>query len=105
MHRSIVIILVSVLTVFGEEMSNAQFSKSGNSTLADTQWRLLEFQSMDNTDGIKRTDDPSKYTMQLKKDGTVSMKLNCNFAKGTCIIVLKPYFQQETICRGEKDAS
>jgi heat shock protein HslJ len=54
-----------------------------NITLSDTQWHLLEFQSMDDTQGIKQTDDPSKYTMYLHSDGTVTMKLNCNFAKGT----------------------
>lgn len=53
------------------------------STLTDTQWRLVEFQSMDDAIGIKRTDDPSKYTMQLNGDGTVKLRLNCNLATGT----------------------
>lgn len=55
------------------------------STLADTQWRLVEFQSMDDASGIKRTDDPSKYTMRLDGDGTVTLQLNCNSASGTWV--------------------
>lgn len=51
--------------------------------LADTRWQLVEFQSMDDSQGILRTDDPSKYTMTLNTDGTVTMRLNCNRATGT----------------------
>jgi len=53
------------------------------SPLADTQWRLVEFQSMDDAQGTTRPDDPSLYTMRLHGDGTVTMRLNCNRATGT----------------------
>ena len=53
------------------------------SPLADTQWRLVEFQSMDDAQGTTRPSDPSLYTMHLKSDGTVTMRLNCNRAMGT----------------------
>jgi heat shock protein HslJ len=53
------------------------------SPLADTQWRLVEFQSMDDAQGTTRPSDPSLYTMRLDADGTVSMRLNCNRATGT----------------------
>jgi len=53
------------------------------STLVNTQWRLIEFRSMDDAIGIKRTDDSSKYTMRLNGDGTVTLQLNCNSANGT----------------------
>jgi heat shock protein HslJ len=46
-------------------------------------WRLVEFQSMDDATGTLRPDDPSRYTMRLKEDGTVTMRLNCNQATGT----------------------
>jgi len=51
--------------------------------LADTKWSLVEFQSMDDAIGTKRTIDPSRYTMQLGSDGQVEMRLNCNAAAGT----------------------
>lgn len=50
--------------------------------LAGTKWRLVSFQSMDDAIGTQRPDDPSRYTMQLGGDGTVSMRLNCNRAQG-----------------------
>jgi heat shock protein HslJ len=53
------------------------------SPLADTQWRLVEFQSMDDAVGTLRPDDPSHYTMRLNGDGTVALRLNCNRAHGT----------------------
>ncbi|MBI1285550.1 MAG: META domain-containing protein [Thiobacillus sp.] len=50
--------------------------------LAGTSWRLLAFQSMDDATGTVRT-DPSRYTMRLNSDGTVTMHLDCNLANGT----------------------
>ncbi|MBM3163127.1 MAG: META domain-containing protein [Chlorobi bacterium] len=52
------------------------------STLAGTEWRLVEFQSMEDAQGITRPQDPSLYTMRLVADGTVNMRLNCNRANG-----------------------
>lgn len=51
--------------------------------LEDTSWQLVEFQSMDDSQGTTKVDDPSKYTMELKADGSVAMQLNCNRATGT----------------------
>ena len=51
--------------------------------LADTDWRLAGFQSMDDATGSVEPDDPSLYTMRLNTDGTVHMRLNCNRANGT----------------------
>ena len=51
--------------------------------LADTAWRLVEIQSMDDSVGTARTSDPSRFTMRLNGDGTVSMRLDCNRATGT----------------------
>jgi len=56
---------------------------ASQSLLADTEWRLVEIQSMDDATGTKRPDDPSRYTMRLNADGTVNMHLNCNRANGT----------------------
>ena len=59
----------------------APAASAGN--LAGTRWRLVEIQSMDDSVGTKRPADPSKYTMDLGADGSVSMSLDCNSAKGT----------------------
>jgi len=50
--------------------------------LSGTQWRLVEFQSMDDATGTLLPDDPNQYKMKLNRDGTVTMKLNCNRANG-----------------------
>jgi len=56
---------------------------SATNPLSDTIWRLVEFQSMDDSQGVSRPDDPSKYVMELSADGSVAMRLNCNRATGT----------------------
>lgn len=50
--------------------------------LKGTQWQLVEFQSMDDATGVRHPKDPSLYTMRLKSDGSVAMRLNCNRARG-----------------------
>jgi heat shock protein HslJ len=37
---------------------------------------------MDDSIGITRVDDPSRYTMRLNADGSVALRLNCNTATG-----------------------
>lgn len=54
-----------------------------SSPLAGTAWRLIEFQSMDDAQGITRPGAGTLYTMRLHGDGTVAMQLNCNRATGT----------------------
>ena len=56
---------------------------ASDNPLAGTEWRLVEFQSMDDAIGVVRPDDPSLYTMRLNADGTVNMRLNCNRANGS----------------------
>jgi heat shock protein HslJ len=51
--------------------------------LAGTQWRLVEFRSMDDAQGVARPGDGTVYSMWLNGDGTVAMQLNCNRASGT----------------------
>ena len=54
--------------------------------LVDTDWQLVEIQSMDDAVGTVRPDDPNLYAMRLNADGTVNMRLNCNRANGTWTI-------------------
>jgi hypothetical protein len=51
--------------------------------LAESQWRLVEVQSMDSAQGTTRPSPGTTYTMELSRDGSVSMQLNCNRARGT----------------------
>ena len=78
----------SVAVTFWVLASLALASASGQESelargLADTEWRLVEIQSMDDAIGTTQPDDPSLYTMRLDRDGKVSMRLNCNRASGT----------------------
>jgi heat shock protein HslJ len=76
-------ILWAGLVLAGGGPSDAQTSGSPLvNGLADTRWRLVEFQSMDDAAGTTRPSDPSLYTMELHGDGTVAMRLNCNRATG-----------------------
>ncbi len=50
--------------------------------LAGTNWRLVEFQSMDDAQGTKRPDDPNKYTITFHNDGSLTGRLDCNRAVG-----------------------
>ena len=66
------------------EIENSESAASSNyNPLADTQWRLVEIRSMDDAVGAVSPDDPSLYTVRLSADGTVHMRLNCNYANGT----------------------
>ena len=56
---------------------------SADHALAGTQWRLVQFQSMDDAIPTMRPEEPSLYTMHLHGDGSVAMRLNCNRARGT----------------------
>ena len=58
-------------------------AKEPFSLLAGSAWQMVSFQSMDDAIGELRPKDPSVFTMHLHKDGTVSMRLDCNRAKGT----------------------
>lgn len=63
-------------------VSLSSAGSDSNAHLANTHWRLVEFQSMDDSVGTRRPTDPSLYTMSLQEDGTVKMRLNCNSARG-----------------------
>ncbi|MCB0346556.1 MAG: META domain-containing protein [Bdellovibrionales bacterium] len=58
-------------------------SNSLSASLADTQWQLVEFQSMSNLIGTLRPSEPEKFTMVLNNDGTATLQLGCNQAQGT----------------------
>lgn len=51
--------------------------------LANTEWRLVEIQSMDDGQGTTRPEDPSVFTMRLNEDGSVNLRLDCNRANGS----------------------
>jgi len=73
-------VTVAALLLLGALTTTAAPSES---PLTGTQWRLVQFQSMDDSVGTVCPEDPSLYTMRLDADGTVSLRLNCNRAHGT----------------------
>lgn len=52
------------------------------SSLEGTNWQLVEFQSMDDRQGITRPDDPAKYTLSFNADGRLAVRLDCNRGMG-----------------------
>jgi heat shock protein HslJ len=49
--------------------------------LAGTSWRLVKIMSMD--DSVHEPDDPSKYTLDFRADGTAAILADCNRGTGT----------------------
>jgi heat shock protein HslJ len=56
-------------------------AQASSATLSGTSWRLVEFQSSDDT--TRRPDDPSKYTLTFGADGELSVRIDCNVGRGT----------------------
>lgn len=56
-------------------------SSAAPSELAGTSWRLVQIQSMD--DKVVKPADRSNYTVAFAADGSVSMQVDCNRARGT----------------------
>ncbi len=56
---------------------------SPETPLAGSAWRLLHFQSMDDSVGTIEPQASQVYTLRLNADGTVNMELNCNRATGS----------------------
>ena len=87
MHRSIwasIAIFACVALATGPAGKAQETTPSmAKNPLADTRWRLVEFQSMDDAIGTIRPRDAAVYTMRLNADGTVNMQLDCNRATGT----------------------
>ena len=83
MKKSVLASLWLSVACFILSTATVQFvSAEGVDRLNNTSWRLVEFQSMDDSIGIKRPESSSQYTMRLNADGTVNMRLNCNRAHG-----------------------
>lgn len=76
------LLLVIAISV-GIQSCGKKAAEEPANSLAETAWRLVEIQSMDDAIGTVRPDDPSLYTMRLSGDSTVTMHLNCNQASGT----------------------
>ena len=59
-------------------LTSAETAKPAAGVLAGTHWRLLEIQSMNDTIGTTRPEDPALYTLAFGADGQVAMRLDCN---------------------------
>jgi heat shock protein HslJ len=70
--------LMLMIVIFVAHNTFAQTAADG---LAGTSWRLVRFEG---TDGKTiRPEDPSKYTIDFEKDGSVSARVDCNRGHGT----------------------
>jgi heat shock protein HslJ len=76
------VLLVAVSTP-SDVLADQGGTTSGTHPLADTSWRLVEFQSMDDAIGKVKPPSSSVYTMRLHGDSSVTMQLDCNRARGS----------------------
>jgi heat shock protein HslJ len=71
--------LLAVLTLFFVGCS----TEDSPTTLAGTQWRLVEIQSMDDAQGTTKTPDPGKFTVDFGADGRAAFQIDCNRGNGS----------------------
>lgn len=87
-NRFTVIIFValsfSILGCSATSTVDTKLSRNPSSAgLGGTDWRLVSFQSMDDSVGTTRPEGDHIYSMRLEKDGSVKMQINCNRATGS----------------------
>jgi heat shock protein HslJ len=79
-------IAISLLAT-GCAPKSAEMADTDNSPifkeLAGTSWQLVEFQSMDDAQGIIKPSDPTKYTITFERGGRLSTQLDCNRGTGS----------------------
>lgn len=51
--------------------------------LAGTRWELVEFQSPEDSIGVKTPSGPDRYVLELLPGGQLALQLDCNRATGT----------------------
>lgn len=73
---------VAALILLGSSVCVTALASERPPQLTATKWQLQSFQSMDDAIGTIRPADPALYNMQLNRDGSVNMHLNCNHAMG-----------------------
>jgi len=56
--------------------------KPAGALLADTTWKLVAIQSMDDAQGTTRIADPTRFTLHFGTDGRASLRLDCNRGTG-----------------------
>ena len=84
------VLLVPVTGVYSQEDMTSSSTDSAyagieqpgvQSALLGRNWQLVEIQSMD--DSTDKPDDRSLYTLELKADGTVLIRADCNRGAGS----------------------
>lgn len=88
MPRSAVLLatLAGLLLPLGACQSPQPEPPAGNiafAGLGGTAWQLVEYQSMDDSQGTTRIADRSKYTIRFDGNGSVAVRLDCNRGMGT----------------------
>ena len=77
-------LMVSGCAGYGEQPEKPVESVAPPQTrgLPGTSWRLVQFQSMDDSIGTKIPPDPEKYVLKFASDGSLSAQLDCNRLNG-----------------------
>lgn len=84
--RNRAIMLLTSTALLGACQPKAEPPVVGNASFAGlggTAWQLVEIQSMDDSQGTKRPDDPSKYTISFGRDGHIAARFDCNRGMGS----------------------
>lgn len=84
--RNRAIILLTSAALLGGCQPMEEAPAVGNASFAGlggTAWQLVEIQSMDDSQGTKRPDDGSKYTITFGKDGRIAARFDCNRGMGS----------------------
>jgi heat shock protein HslJ len=76
------LLLTGALTLIAITAHGADAPKARPERLGDTQWQLVAFHSMNDATGTVRPDRGAHYAMRLNADGSVTMRLYCNRARG-----------------------
>jgi putative lipoprotein len=71
---TLLFLLIVAVEVLGEQQDAAR-------DLTGTTWQLVRFQGSDDT--TLTPDDRSKYTIAFERDGSLSVRLDCNRGRGT----------------------
>ncbi|MDX6613685.1 MAG: para-nitrobenzyl esterase [Blastocatellia bacterium] len=80
----VMLTLVAVTIAFGTTSSRltlAGVQNGGTNTLAGTSWKLVKFQTSDDTTLVP--DDGSKYTVTFGSNGRITSRVDCNHASST----------------------
>ena len=76
-------VLIGLLLTLNITACTNTSEKQSTFELAGTSWKLISFQSMDDSQGTTKIDDPSRFTITFQADGRAVLRLDCNRGNGS----------------------